>query len=177
MRTHHTVLPSGSFTGRTLLPRTLRDSAGEFSGTEVACARATTRLIDRAVRKRKRRATRANSDGMFALRPRLQTWARIAPGQMRYLSLLFQYSQKKIGVHGKFQSIQTKKWAALAQYLESERPNHRLMTASGYSSTSSLLSLPAPTFAPTPTAARIRASISCAISGFSFRNLRVLSLP
>ena len=69
------------------------------------------------------------------------------------------------------------KRAALAQYLESERPNHRLMTASGYSSTSSLLSLPAPTFAPTPTAARILASISCAISGFSFRNLRVLSLP
>ena len=69
------------------------------------------------------------------------------------------------------------KGAALAQYLESERPNHRLSAASGYSSISSLLPLPAPTFAPTPTAARILASISCAISGFSFRNLRVLSFP
>ena len=69
------------------------------------------------------------------------------------------------------------KRAALAQYLESERPNHRLLTRSDYSSTSSLLSLPPPAFTPTPTAARILASISCAISGFSFRNLRVLSLP
>ena len=90
--------------------------------------------------------------------------------------LCFNVSRKKLACMADSHHLKRKKGRSRSLH-ESERPNHRLSAGSDYSSTSSLLSLPPPTFAPTPTAARILASISCAMSGLSLRNLRVLSLP